>query len=55
MSGKYEKKIIKIIKIWMYDDEVNYDDDDNRYLYHLCYCCNNKVNIYINKIKKFEH
>jgi hypothetical protein len=29
MSGKYEKKIIKIIKMWMYDDEVNDDDDDD--------------------------
>ena len=40
--------------MWMYDEEVNYDDDDDdddadRYLYHLCYCCNNKVNSYIKK------
>jgi hypothetical protein len=50
--------------MWMYDDEINYDDDDDddddddndenddgddRYLYHLCYCCNNKVNCYIKK------
>ena len=34
-------------------DEVN--DDDDSILYHLCYCCNKKVNSYINKIKKLEH
>jgi len=41
----------------MYDDEINDDDDDDddRYLYHLFYCCNNKVNSYMNKIKKVEH
>lgn len=48
------KKIIQIIKTCFYDDEVN-DDDDDRYLYRLCYCCNNKLNSYINKIKKVEH
>ena len=46
--------------MWKYDDEVNYDDDDDdddddRYLYHLCHFCNNKMNSYINEIKKVEH
>jgi hypothetical protein len=42
----------------MYDDEVNYDDNDDydadRYLYHLCYCCNNKVNSCIRKQRNWK-
>jgi len=38
--------------MWKYDDEVNYDDD--HYLFHLCYFCNNKMNSYINQIKKWN-
>jgi hypothetical protein len=29
MSDKYDKRIIKIIKRWMYDDDADDDDDDD--------------------------